>query len=152
MNILEAQRAGFLIRRREEVGTRDILTKQDMREVYDFVKWWRLRSSQWNDSHSTAKRAAPKASATGLRMKTTRFRRVAKRLQLERQVIVKISDARRIHRQVIGRLFLGGVVFSGSGNEKPKDGMVCPFCSATKQVRVCGTLWRMPNRLKIRTN
>ena len=65
-------------------------------------------------------------------MKTTRFRRVAKRLQLERQVIVKISDARRIHRQVIGRLFLGEVVFSGRENEKPKDGMVRLFCSGNK--------------------
>lgn len=65
-------------------------------------------------------------------MKTTRFRRVAKRLQLERQVMVEISDARRIHRQVIGRLLLGEVVFSDRENEKPKDGMVCLFCSSNK--------------------
>lgn len=57
-------------------------------------------------SQNTAKQTAPRASATRFGMKTTRFQRVAKRLQLVRQVVFEISDARRIHRQVVWQLFL----------------------------------------------
>lgn len=54
-------------------------------------------------------------------MYTTRFRREAKRLQLERQVVIEISDAGRIHRQVLDRLCFS-VAFSGRKREKPTRG------------------------------
>lgn len=72
--------------KREGFRTKDALEVQDMRiEFLILEEWWRLRSSQRNDWHSEY--GSPKLSATGLRLYTTRFRRGAKRLQLERQVV-----------------------------------------------------------------
>ena len=99
----ETKRDGYMKMRREGFWTRNILTKQDMRGRFlGLMEWWRLGSFQKNDRHSEY--GSPKLSATGLRVYATRFRREAKRLQLERQVVIEISDAGRIHRQVLDRL------------------------------------------------
>ena len=81
-------------------------------------------------------------------MKTTRFQRVAKRLQLVRQVVFEIFDARRIHRQVVGQLFLRWSGFLW--REKRETNGWFYFCqgSSSKQVRLCNTSGEAEDRKK----
>lgn len=77
-------------------------------------------------------------SATGLGMKTTRFQREAKRLQLGRQVVFEFSDARRIHRQVVRQLLDRLSWLSPAKEERNQKRWF--FCSRQQsKVRPCHT-------------